>query len=128
MKTVDPRKRKILESLKKGLIVSCQVQHDDPIYSEEMPALMAKAAQWGRVVGIRANTPEQIRTIKAAVDLPVIGLYKQWEQGTDSRCWRQKRGNGYWNILLSAWFPEKEPPRFPHRSPVTVSAPPYPES
>lgn len=83
MKTVDPRKRQILESFKNGLIVSCQVQRDEPIYSEEMPALMAKAAQWGGAVGIRANTPEQIRTIKAAVDLPVIGLYKQWEQGTD---------------------------------------------
>lgn len=77
MKTVDPRKRQILESFKNGLIVSCQVQRDEPIYSEEMPALMAKAAQWGGAVGIRANTPEQIRTIKAAVDLPVIGLYKQ---------------------------------------------------
>lgn len=37
----------------------------------------------GGAAGIRANTPEQIRTIKAAVDLPVIGLYKQWEAGTD---------------------------------------------
>lgn len=44
---------------------------------------MAKAAQWGGAAGIRANMPEQIRTIKAAVDLPVIGLYKQWEPGTD---------------------------------------------
>lgn len=83
MKTVDPRKRRILDSFKNGLIVSCQVQHDDPIFSPEMPALMAKAAQWGGAVGIRANMPEQIRTIKAAVDLPVIGLYKQWEAGTD---------------------------------------------
>lgn len=83
MKTCDPRKQKILESLKNGLIVSCQVQHDDPIYSEEMPALMAKAAKWGGAVGIRANMPDQIRTIKAAVDLPVIGLYKQWAPDTD---------------------------------------------
>lgn len=72
-----------MDSFKNGLIVSCQVQHDDPIYSEEMPALMARAAQWGGAVGIRANTPEQIRAVKAAVDLPVIGLYKQWEPGTD---------------------------------------------
>ena len=83
MKTSDPRKKQILESFKNGLIVSCQVQHDDPIYSAEMPALMAKAAQWGGAVGIRANIPEQIRSIKAAVDLPVIGLYKQWSPGTD---------------------------------------------
>lgn len=83
MKTSDPGKKQILESFKNGLIVSCQVQHDDPIFLEEMPALMAKAARWGGAVGIRANMPEQIRSIKAAVDLPVIGLYKQWEEGTD---------------------------------------------
>lgn len=36
MKTNDPKKRELLESLKDGLIVSCQVQKDDPIYTEDM--------------------------------------------------------------------------------------------
>ena len=31
MKTTDERKRKILEGFRNGLIVSCQVQKDDPI-------------------------------------------------------------------------------------------------
>lgn len=75
--------RWLRHSFKNGLIVSCQVQHDDPIYSEEMPVLMAKAAQWAGAVGIRANSPEQIRAIKQAVDLPVIGLYKIWHDDTD---------------------------------------------
>ena len=83
MKTTDARKREILESLKGGLIVSCQVQHDDPIYSEEMPVKMAEVAQWAGAVGIRANSPEQIRAIREAVDLPIIGLYKIWQEGTD---------------------------------------------
>lgn len=83
MNTTDPRKKALLDSFKNGLIVSCQVQHDDPIYSEEMPVLMAKAAQWAGAVGIRANSPEQIRAIKQAVDLPVIGLYKIWHDDTD---------------------------------------------
>lgn len=83
MKTLDQRKRSILESFRHGLIVSCQVQPDDPIFSEEMPVKMAQAAQWGGAVGIRANTPEQIRAIKQHVDLPVIGLYKIWKPGTD---------------------------------------------
>lgn len=83
MKTEDERKRAILESFKGGLIVSCQVQPDDPIYSEEMPVKMAEAAQWAGAVGIRANSPEQICAIRKAVDLPIIGLYKQWEQDTD---------------------------------------------
>ena len=45
MKTNDPRKREILESFKNGLIVSCQVQHDDPIYTDDMVVKMAEAAR-----------------------------------------------------------------------------------
>ena len=71
------------ENLRSRLIVSCQVQHDDPIYSEEMPVKMAEAAQWAGAVGIRANSSEQIRAIREAVDLPIIGLYKIWQEGTD---------------------------------------------
>ena len=33
MKTTDKRKREILESLRGGLVVSCQVQPEDPIYA-----------------------------------------------------------------------------------------------
>ena len=83
MKTTEPGKRALLESLRSGLIVSCQVQHDDPIFSEDMPVKMAQAAQWAGAVGIRANTPEQIRAIKAKVNLPLIGLYKIWSDETD---------------------------------------------
>lgn len=83
MKLQDPRKRKIVESFKNGLIVSCQVQHDDPIYSDDMVVKMAEAAKWGGAVGIRANSPEQIRAIKEKVDLPVIGLWKIWHDDTD---------------------------------------------
>ncbi len=83
MKTTDPKKRQLLESFKNGLIVSCQVQKDDPIYSEELVVKMAIAAQWAGAVGIRANTPDQIRLIKAKVNLPVIGLYKIWHDDTD---------------------------------------------
>lgn len=83
MKTNDPRKREILESFKGGLIVSCQVQWDDPIYDENIVIKMAQAAKWAGAVGIRANSPEQIAKIKAAVDLPMIGLYKIWHEDTD---------------------------------------------
>lgn len=82
MKTNDSKKKAILESLH-GLIVSCQVQHDDPIYTDDMVVKMAEAAQWGGAIGIRANSPEQIKAIKNKVDLPVIGLYKIWNDDTD---------------------------------------------
>lgn len=82
MKTKDPKKRQLIESLA-GLIVSCQTQKDDPIYTDDMVVKMAEAAQWAGASGIRANSPEQIKAIKAKVDLPVIGLYKIWHEHTD---------------------------------------------
>lgn len=83
MNLKDEKKKAIIEGFKNGLIVSCQVQHDDPIYSDEMVVKMAGAAQWGGAVGIRANSPEQIKAIKAHVNLPVIGLWKIWHEDTD---------------------------------------------
>ncbi len=73
----------LLNGMKGGLIVSCQVQQDDPVYSEEFVVKMAKAAQWAGAAGIRANSPEQIKLIKENVDLPMIGLYKIWHDDTD---------------------------------------------
>ncbi|MGN0401702.1 MAG: N-acetylmannosamine-6-phosphate 2-epimerase [Acetatifactor sp.] len=77
------KKREILESMKGGLIVSCQVQHDDPVYSMDFVVKMAKAAEWGGAVGIRANSPDQIAEIRKSVTLPIIGLYKIWHEDTD---------------------------------------------
>ncbi len=76
-------KKELLQSMKGGLIVSCQVQHDDPVYSEDFVLKMAQAAQWAGAVGIRANSPEQIKLIKDHVDLPMIGLWKIWHDDTD---------------------------------------------
>ena len=76
-------KKELLDSFKGGLIVSCQVQHDDPTFSVDFVVKMAKAAQWGGAAGIRANDPEQIKAIKKEVDLPVIGLWKIWHDDTD---------------------------------------------
>lgn len=76
-------KNEILDKMQGGLIVSCQVQHDDPCYSEDFVLKMAQSAQWAGAVGIRANSPEQIKLIKDNVKLPMIGLYKIWHEDTD---------------------------------------------
>lgn len=81
MKTTDERKKKILESMQGGLIVSCQVQYDDPIYADNIVVKMAEAARWAGAVGIRANSPEQIKD--AVPELPMIGLWKVWHDDTD---------------------------------------------
>ena len=80
---MNEKKRAILDSMKGGLVVSCQVQHDDPTYSMDFVVKMAVAAQWGGAVGIRANSPDQIREIRKNVTLPIIGLYKIWHDDTD---------------------------------------------
>jgi N-acylglucosamine-6-phosphate 2-epimerase len=80
---VKQSKKEIIESFRNGLIVSCQVQPDDPVYSEEFVVKMAKAAAWGGAVGLRANMPDQIKAIKKEVDLPLIGLWKIWHDNTD---------------------------------------------
>ena len=53
MKTTDPKKRALLDGLKDGLIVSCQVQKDDPIYTDDIVVKMAEAAKWAGAVAIR---------------------------------------------------------------------------
>src|SRR5262245_65956331 len=66
----------VISGLKHGLIVSCQSEGDDPFNAPEYIALFAKAAEMGGAVGIRARQPEDIRAVRAAVSLPVIGITK----------------------------------------------------
>ncbi|MEI6432332.1 MAG: N-acetylmannosamine-6-phosphate 2-epimerase, partial [bacterium] len=53
-----------LASMRGGLIVSCQALPEEPLYGAEIMARMARAAKEGGAVGIRANTPDDIRAIK----------------------------------------------------------------
>ena len=58
------------------LIVSCQALAHEPLFGADIMARLALAAAQGGAAGIRANTPVDIRAIRAAVELPIIGLYK----------------------------------------------------
>ncbi|MCY4063460.1 MAG: N-acetylmannosamine-6-phosphate 2-epimerase [Chloroflexi bacterium] len=70
-----------LAAVKGKLIVSCQALANEPLHGAEVMAKMAVAAKVGGAAAIRANGPADIRAIKRAVDLPVIGLYKQGDSG-----------------------------------------------
>ena len=59
-----------------GLVVSCQALEDEPLYGSDVMAKMAYAAERGGAVAIRANTPSDIRAIRAIVHVPIIGIYK----------------------------------------------------
>lgn len=65
-----------ISQLAGGLIVSCQAAPGDPLFGPGLMAAMARAAAAGGAVGIRANGPEDIAAIRAAVDLPIIGIFK----------------------------------------------------
>ncbi|HWI61700.1 MAG TPA: N-acetylmannosamine-6-phosphate 2-epimerase [Symbiobacteriaceae bacterium] len=72
-----------IERLKGGLIVSCQADPGDPLYGVQHMVAMARAAQSGGAAGIRANYPQDVRGIKQAVPLPLIGIYKKRYPGSD---------------------------------------------
>ncbi|HET6455459.1 MAG TPA: N-acetylmannosamine-6-phosphate 2-epimerase [Armatimonadota bacterium] len=69
-------KQDVIERLTGGLIVSCQAKEDSPLCGPAFMAAMARCAEIGGAVGIRANGPDNIEAIREAVGLPIIGIYK----------------------------------------------------
>lgn len=59
-----------------GLVVSCQARADNPLHGPQHMRAMALAAEQAGAVGIRANGPSDIRAIRDACDLPIIGIHK----------------------------------------------------
>ena len=77
----DMEKKFTIEKMRGGIIVSCQALPDEPLYGSDIMAKMAKAAEIGGAVGVRANTIEDIITIKKTTELPVIGIIKKEYMG-----------------------------------------------
>ena len=71
----------ILRRLRGGLVVSCQAPPGDPLRGPSFMAAMARAAVLGGAVGIRAEGPADVQAVRQAVDVPVIGLWKQGAEG-----------------------------------------------
>jgi N-acylglucosamine-6-phosphate 2-epimerase len=59
-----------------SLIVSCQASPDSALYGPDSMARMAREAASGGAAGIRANGPVDVAAIRAAVDLPIVGINK----------------------------------------------------
>jgi N-acylglucosamine-6-phosphate 2-epimerase len=74
-----------LPRLRGGVIVSCQAGPGDPLHGASMMVAMARAAVAGGAVAIRANGPEDIAAIRAAVGVPIIGIWKVDIAGYDVR-------------------------------------------
>jgi N-acylglucosamine-6-phosphate 2-epimerase len=71
----------VLQRLRGGLVVSCQAPPGDPLQGPAFMAAMARAAVLGGAAGIRAEGPADVQAVRQAVDVPVIGLWKQGAEG-----------------------------------------------
>ncbi|MEM9002819.1 MAG: N-acetylmannosamine-6-phosphate 2-epimerase [Cyanobacteria bacterium P01_F01_bin.86] len=67
----------IIQSLKGGLVVSCQAPTTSPLHDPEVIAAMAEAAIMQGAVGVRIDTPAHIAAVRQRVKAPIIGLWKQ---------------------------------------------------
>lgn len=70
----------VLEALRGGLVVSVQAPEGSPLAHASVLAAMARAAELGGAAGIRA---QDVRAVKEAVQLPVIGLRKRRVEGSE---------------------------------------------
>lgn len=67
---------RVLPRLRGGLVVSCQALADEPLHGAHHMVAMARSAVAGGAVAVRANGAADIAAIRAAVDVPIIGLEK----------------------------------------------------
>ncbi|MEV7853253.1 putative N-acetylmannosamine-6-phosphate 2-epimerase [Streptomyces sp. NPDC088183] len=73
--------QELATTLRRRLIVSCQAPPGDPMRDTGTLVRLARAAVAGGGAAIRANEPEVVAAIVEAVDLPVIGLWKDGDVG-----------------------------------------------
>lgn len=59
-----------------SVLVSCQARAGNPLHGPTFMAAMARAAELGGAVAIRADGPADVAAIRAAVDIPVLGINK----------------------------------------------------
>ncbi|MEV8565393.1 putative N-acetylmannosamine-6-phosphate 2-epimerase [Streptomyces sp. NPDC051322] len=71
----------LARTLEGRLIVSCQAPPGDPMRETATLARLAQAAEAGGAAAIRANEPEVVAAVRASVDLPLIGLWKDGDTG-----------------------------------------------
>jgi len=72
-----------LERMRGGLVVSVQAAPGSPLAVPEHLAAIARAVVAGGADGIRTEGVATVRAIREAVDVPVIGLVKRRERGSD---------------------------------------------
>ncbi|MDQ7849260.1 MAG: N-acetylmannosamine-6-phosphate 2-epimerase [Armatimonadota bacterium] len=72
----------VLCPLAGGLVVSCQARAGHPLRSPTMIAALARAACAGGAVAVRVSGEADIRAVRQAIGLPIIGLRKVFHPDT----------------------------------------------
>lgn len=81
MKREDPAIPQIIQSFKGKLIVSCQAYVGEPLRVPATMAQMALAVERGGAAAIRCQGLADISAIKGQVEVPVIGIWKEGNEG-----------------------------------------------
>ncbi len=66
-----------IQSLQRGLVVSCQAPPASPLHDPVVIAAMAEAAVLQGAAGVRIDTPTHIEAVRQRIEMPIIGLWKQ---------------------------------------------------
>ncbi|MFE3379932.1 N-acetylmannosamine-6-phosphate 2-epimerase [Streptomyces anulatus] len=75
------KKHTVLDRLRGALIVSCQAYPGEPMRDPDTMRRVALAARDGGAAGIRAQGLDDLRAIRGALELPLIGLWKDGAEG-----------------------------------------------
>ncbi|MFB7025714.1 MULTISPECIES: N-acetylmannosamine-6-phosphate 2-epimerase [unclassified Streptomyces] len=70
-----------LRDLAGSLVVSCQALPGEALHGADIMAQMARAAVAGGAAAVRINGPEDVAAVRQAVAVPVIGLWKDGDDG-----------------------------------------------
>ena len=65
-----------IEQLKQGVIVLCHAEGDEPFNFPDYIAAFARAAEMGGAAGIRVQGVDNVRSVRKAVNLPIIGIIR----------------------------------------------------
>ncbi|WP_180320784.1 N-acetylmannosamine-6-phosphate 2-epimerase [Propioniciclava sinopodophylli] len=71
----------LLDSMRGGLVVSCQAYPGEPMLDPRTMAQVAQAAVAGGAVGIRGKGLDDLRAMREVVSVPIIGLVKVGDTG-----------------------------------------------
>lgn len=75
-RTLSDGNARLIESLRGGLIVSCQARAEHPLRDPGVIARLAECAALGGAVAVRVNSPQDIRAVLERCSLSIIGLHK----------------------------------------------------